>query len=75
MILELRQKMKKLQEELNLAQQNKARALSMAQQTKAGHVYVISNIGSFGDNIFKIGMQYSSSYSNTNVIERGREGR
>lgn len=28
----------------------------MAQQTKAGHVYVISNIGSFGDNVFKIGM-------------------
>ncbi len=34
----------------------KERALSMAQQTKAGHVYVISNIGSFGDNVFKIGM-------------------
>jgi hypothetical protein len=28
----------------------------MAQQTKRGHVYVISNIGSFGDNIYKIGM-------------------
>ncbi|MES1524119.1 GIY-YIG nuclease family protein, partial [Vibrio cholerae] len=23
---------------------------------KAGHVYVISNIGSFGDNVYKIGM-------------------
>jgi hypothetical protein len=34
----------------------KERALSMAQQTKAGNVYVISNIGSFGENIFKIGM-------------------
>ena len=32
------------------------RALSMAQQTRSGHVYIISNIGSFGDNIFKIGM-------------------
>ena len=30
--------------------------MSMAQQTKAGHVYVISNIGSFGENIYKIGM-------------------
>ena len=28
----------------------------MAQQTRAGHVYVISNIGSFGDDVFKIGM-------------------
>jgi hypothetical protein len=32
------------------------RALSMAQQTRAGHVYVISNIGSFGENIYKVGM-------------------
>ena len=28
----------------------------MAQQTKAGHVYIISNEGSFGPNVFKIGM-------------------
>ena len=28
----------------------------MAEQTKRGHVYVISNIGSFGERIFKIGM-------------------
>ena len=28
----------------------------MAQQTRSGHVYVISNIGSFGENVFKIGM-------------------
>jgi signal transduction histidine kinase len=32
------------------------RTISMAQQTKAGHVYVISNIGSFGENVFKVGM-------------------
>lgn len=32
------------------------RALSMAQQTRRGHVYVISNIGSFGENVYKIGM-------------------
>lgn len=36
--------------------QSKERALSMAQQTKTGHVYVISNIGSFGEGVFKIGM-------------------
>lgn len=29
--------------------------LTIAQQTKRGHVYIISNIGSFGENIFKIG--------------------
>lgn len=28
----------------------------MAQQTRSGHVYIISNIGSFGENVFKIGM-------------------
>jgi chromosome segregation ATPase len=28
----------------------------MAQQTKMGHVYVISNIGAFGDDVYKIGM-------------------
>ena len=28
----------------------------MAQQTKAGHVYVLSNIGAFGENVYKIGM-------------------
>lgn len=32
------------------------RALSMAQQTRAGNVYVISNVGSFGDDVIKIGM-------------------
>ena len=32
------------------------RALSMAQQTKSGHVYIISNIGSFGEHVYKIGM-------------------
>ena len=32
------------------------RALSMAQQTKTGHIYVISNLGSFGDDVYKIGM-------------------
>ena len=28
----------------------------MAQQTKAGHIYVISNIGSLGEEVYKIGM-------------------
>lgn len=28
----------------------------MAQQTKSSYVYIISNFGSFGDGVFKIGM-------------------
>lgn len=38
------------------AEEKAQRTISQAQLTKAGHVYVISNIGSFGDNVFKIGM-------------------
>lgn len=38
------------------AQSKQDRAVSMAQLTKMGHVYVISNVGSFGENLFKIGM-------------------
>ena len=38
------------------AEERNKRALSMAQQTKSGYVYIISNEGSFGDNVFKIGM-------------------
>ncbi len=45
-----------LESKLEEAEERGQRALSMAQQTRRGHVYVISNIGSFGENIFKIGM-------------------
>jgi DNA repair exonuclease SbcCD ATPase subunit len=38
------------------AEERNQRAISMAQQTKRGHVYVISNVGSFGDDVFKIGL-------------------
>lgn len=55
-VVTLQGRMAQLQSQLEEAQRMKERALSMAQQTKAGHVYVISNIGSFGDNVFKIGM-------------------
>ena len=52
----LQEKIEKLELELKEAQERKERAISMAQQTKRGHVYIISNIGSFGENIYKIGM-------------------
>jgi hypothetical protein len=32
------------------------RTQSMAEQTKAGHVYVISNVGTLGEGVFKVGM-------------------
>jgi len=41
---------------LTEAEAKNQRAMSMAQQTRKGNVYVISNVGSFGDGVFKIGM-------------------
>lgn len=52
----LKNEMELLQQRLEETQQNKERALSRAQQTRSGHVYVISNIGSFGEDIYKIGL-------------------
>lgn len=54
--LEYEAKMAKLNEKLAEAEAKSQRAISMAQQTRTGHVYIISNIGSFGENIFKVGM-------------------
>lgn len=48
--------LQELQAKLSEAESRNQRALSMAQQTKAGHVYVISNIGSFGEHVYKVGM-------------------
>ena len=50
------QQKQELEQKLHEAESRNQRALSMAQQTKAGHVYVISNIGSFGNDVVKIGM-------------------
>ena len=52
----LEEELKKLKAELEEAHNKKERAMSMAQQTRRGYVYVISNIGSFGENVYKIGM-------------------
>lgn len=54
--LQFEAKLQDLQDKLTAAEEKNKRALSMAQQTRSGHVYVISNIGSFGENIYKIGM-------------------
>ena len=37
-------------------QVNRERAMSRAQMTRSGHVYIISNIGSLGEDVYKIGM-------------------
>lgn len=49
-------KIEELQKLLEIAHTQKERALSQAQLTKSGFVYVISNIGSFGEDVYKIGM-------------------
>jgi hypothetical protein len=46
----------RLKERLAEAEEKAQRAVSRAQMTKSGHVYVISNIGSFGEGVFKIGL-------------------
>nr|MCD3710198.1 GIY-YIG nuclease family protein [Escherichia coli] len=45
-----------LEQKIQEAHAQYERAKSMAQLTKQGHVYIISNIGSFGEDVFKIGM-------------------
>lgn len=52
----LEKKIQELKINLQNAVDLKNRAISMAQITKAGYVYIISNIGSFGENVYKIGM-------------------
>ncbi len=52
----LNERIKQLEENLQKAHEEKERAVSRAQLTKSGHVYIISNIGSFGDHIYKVGM-------------------
>ena len=49
-------KLADLQQQLKEAEERGQRAMSMAQQTKHGNVYVISNIGAFGENVYKVGM-------------------
>jgi hypothetical protein len=55
-----KEKYEKQLAELNLrlteAETRSQRAVSMAQQTRSGNVYIISNAGSFGPDVIKIGM-------------------
>ena len=50
------QKIADLEAKLEEAEAKEQRAKSMAEQTRKGHVYVISNVGSFGHDVYKIGL-------------------
>lgn len=49
-------KIRELQEKLKSVEESKKDVLNREQNTRAGFVYIISNVGSFGENIYKIGM-------------------
>lgn len=50
------EKIKELEEKIRQLEQDKNNIDNRLLNTRAGYVYVISNIGSFGENIYKIGM-------------------
>ncbi|WP_329503576.1 DUF4041 domain-containing protein [Francisella tularensis] len=54
--VELEEKITELNIKISEIIEKHQRLKSMAEQTKQGHVYIISNIGSFGENVYKIGM-------------------
>jgi hypothetical protein len=49
-------RIRELEADLAAAHDRKAKAIAQAQLTKVGHVYVISNVGAFGDSMLKIGL-------------------
>ena len=49
-------KIKELEEKLKQLESEKASVLEREANARAGYVYVISNIGSFGEDVYKIGM-------------------
>jgi hypothetical protein len=53
---QLEAQLAELSTELRETVERNLRATSMAQHTKRGHVYVISNVGSFGEEIYKVGL-------------------
>jgi len=53
---QLDERIKEFEAKLEQAKADGEKAISMAQLTKSGHVYILSNVGSFGETVFKIGM-------------------
>lgn len=54
-VAQLEARLAELQSQLSAVKEKKD-VITTLQNGKAGNVYVISNLGSFGDNVFKIGM-------------------
>jgi hypothetical protein len=54
--VEAEQRIATLELQLAEAEAKGQRAKSMAEMTRMGHVYVLSNIGSFGEEVYKIGL-------------------
>lgn len=54
-IVQLEARLKELQEQKAMVEEKKEQIITL-QNGKAGNVYVISNLGAFGDDVFKIGM-------------------
>ena len=52
----LKQKIAELEAQLAEAHAESERARAMAQVTRSGYVYIISNVGSFGEDVVKIGL-------------------
>ena len=55
-IFALKNKIKELENGLEKVNQDEINLENRKNSTRAGYVYIISNIGSFGENIYKIGM-------------------
>ncbi|HEV2118157.1 MAG TPA: DUF4041 domain-containing protein [Terriglobales bacterium] len=55
-LTELTNKVSEFSAKLDEARKKKEKAIARAQLTKSGFVYVISNIGAFGEGVFKVGM-------------------
>lgn len=51
----LEERIRQLQEQMASVKDKKDKIVQL-QNGKAGHVYIISNLGSFGENVFKVGM-------------------
>lgn len=49
-------KISELEDKIKVLEKDKENVLQRESNTRAGFVYIISNIGSFGENIYKIGM-------------------
>lgn len=54
-ITQLEARLKELQEQKAMVEEKKEQIITL-QNGKAGNVYIISNLGAFGDEVFKIGM-------------------